>query len=105
MAKARMERVRPIRQPEGKRALADAEMAGIVLCARVPIMLTSRADNTIARLGSAAIALILAREPPRAAAADEVVSATRIAPAPIGATPSQFCRESPPKFDNDKNSY
>jgi phosphotransacetylase/acyl dehydratase len=49
--------------------LADAEMAGIVLGARVPIILTSRADNTIARLGSAAIALILtrsrlARKPP-----------------------------------------
>ena len=41
--------------------LADAEMAGIVLGARVPIMLTSRADNTLARLGSCAIALILAR--------------------------------------------
>ena len=41
--------------------LADAEMAGIVLGARVPIMLTSRADNTVARLGSSAIALILAR--------------------------------------------
>jgi phosphotransacetylase len=41
--------------------LADAEMAGIVLRARVPIMLTSRADNTLARLGSCAIALILAR--------------------------------------------
>jgi phosphate acetyltransferase/phosphate butyryltransferase len=41
--------------------LAEAEMAGIVLGARVPIMLTSRADNTLARLGSCAIALILAR--------------------------------------------
>ena len=41
--------------------LADAEMAGIVLGARVPIILTSRADNTVARLGSSAIALILAR--------------------------------------------
>jgi len=40
---------------------AEAEMAGIVLGTRVPIMLTSRADNTIARLGSCAIALILAR--------------------------------------------
>ena len=40
---------------------ADAEMAGIVLGARVPIILTSRADNTVARLGSTAIALILAR--------------------------------------------
>ena len=49
--------------------LADADMAGIVLGARVPIILTSRADNTVARLGSAAIALILvrsrlARKPP-----------------------------------------
>jgi phosphate acetyltransferase/phosphate butyryltransferase len=41
--------------------LADAEMAGIVLGARVPIVLTSRADNTLARLGSCAIALLLAR--------------------------------------------
>lgn len=41
--------------------LADADMAGIVLGARVPIMLTSRADKTIARLGSCAIALALAR--------------------------------------------
>jgi len=41
--------------------LADADMAGVVLGARVPIILTSRADNTIARLGSAAIALILVR--------------------------------------------
>ncbi len=40
---------------------AEAEMAGIVLGTRVPIMLTSRADNTLARLGSCAIALILAR--------------------------------------------
>jgi phosphate acetyltransferase/phosphate butyryltransferase len=43
--------------------LADAEMAGIVLGARVPIVLTSRADKTIARLGSCAIALALARRP------------------------------------------
>jgi phosphate acetyltransferase/phosphate butyryltransferase len=41
--------------------LADAEMAGVVLGARVPIMLTSRADKTIARLGSCAIGLLLAR--------------------------------------------
>jgi len=43
--------------------LADAEMAGVVLGARVPIMLTSRADKTIARLGSCAIALLMARRP------------------------------------------
>ena len=41
--------------------LAGAEMAGIVLGARVPVMLTSRADGTLARLGSCAIALLLAR--------------------------------------------
>ena len=43
--------------------LADAEMAGIVLGARVPIILTSRADGTLARLGSCAIALLWARRP------------------------------------------
>jgi phosphate acetyltransferase/phosphate butyryltransferase len=41
--------------------LANAQMAGIVLGARVPIILTSRADGTLARLGSCAIALLLAR--------------------------------------------
>jgi phosphotransacetylase len=43
--------------------LADADMAGIVMGARVPIMLTSRADGTLARLGSSAIALLWARRP------------------------------------------
>jgi len=42
--------------------LADAQIAGIVLGARVPIILTSRADKTLARLGSCAIALLLARQ-------------------------------------------
>ncbi|HUB63952.1 MAG TPA: bifunctional enoyl-CoA hydratase/phosphate acetyltransferase [Methylocella sp.] len=41
--------------------LADAEIAGIVLGARVPIILTSRADKALARQGSCAIALLLAR--------------------------------------------
>jgi len=41
--------------------LAHAQMAGIVLGARVPIILTSRADGTLARLGSCAIALLLVR--------------------------------------------
>ncbi len=41
--------------------LAEAQMAGIVLGARVPIILTSRSDGTLARLGSCAIALLLAR--------------------------------------------
>lgn len=41
--------------------LGDAEVAGIVLGARVPIILTSRADKTEARLASCAVALLLAR--------------------------------------------
>jgi phosphate acetyltransferase len=41
--------------------LAKAEVAGIVLGARVPIILTSRADKTLARLSSCAIALLQAR--------------------------------------------
>jgi len=41
--------------------LAEAQIAGIVLGARVPIILASRADKTPARLGSCAIALLLAR--------------------------------------------
>jgi phosphotransacetylase/acyl dehydratase len=39
---------------------ADAIVAGIVLGARVPIILTSRADSTLARLGSCALAVLLA---------------------------------------------
>jgi phosphate acetyltransferase/phosphate butyryltransferase len=41
--------------------LGDAEIAGIALGARVPIILTSRADKTLSRLSSCAIALLLAR--------------------------------------------
>jgi phosphate acetyltransferase/phosphate butyryltransferase len=44
--------------------LAEAEMAGIVLGARVPIILTSRADRTLARLSSCAVALLIARHKP-----------------------------------------
>ena len=39
--------------------LGEADAAGIVLGARVPIILTSRADNTLARLGSCAMAQLL----------------------------------------------
>ncbi|GER08472.1 phosphate acetyltransferase [Iodidimonas muriae] len=46
--------------------LAGADPAGIVLGARVPIMLTSRADDMLCRLASAAVAqLFLRRRPPR----------------------------------------
>jgi phosphate acetyltransferase len=41
--------------------LGGAQVSGIVLGARVPIILTSRADKTLARLSSCAIALMLAR--------------------------------------------
>tara|TARA_R100000005_G_scaffold96431_1_gene83275 strand:- start:346 stop:1737 length:1392 start_codon:yes stop_codon:yes gene_type:complete len=40
--------------------LAGAESAGIVLGARVPIILTSRADGTLSRLASSALALLYA---------------------------------------------
>jgi phosphate acetyltransferase len=39
--------------------LAGADAAGIVLGARVPIILTSRADSLIARLASCAVALLV----------------------------------------------
>ncbi|MGC3875049.1 bifunctional enoyl-CoA hydratase/phosphate acetyltransferase [Halomonas sp. GXIMD04776] len=41
--------------------LAGADAAGVVLGARVPIMLTSRADNTLSRLASAAIVQLFVR--------------------------------------------
>jgi phosphate acetyltransferase len=41
--------------------LGGADAAGIVLGARVPIILTSRADSEIARLASCAVAVLVAR--------------------------------------------
>nr|WP_299245418.1 bifunctional enoyl-CoA hydratase/phosphate acetyltransferase [uncultured Halomonas sp.] len=41
--------------------LAGADAAGVVLGARVPIMLTSRADNTLSRLASAALVQLYVR--------------------------------------------
>jgi phosphotransacetylase/acyl dehydratase len=41
--------------------LAGAEAAGVVLGARVPIILTSRADSASARLASCALAVLMAR--------------------------------------------
>ncbi len=40
--------------------LAGADAAGIVLGARVPIILTSRADSELSRLGSCAVAVLVA---------------------------------------------
>jgi phosphate acetyltransferase/phosphate butyryltransferase len=41
--------------------LAEAQGAGVVLGARVPIALTSRADKPLGRMASCAVALLLAR--------------------------------------------
>lgn len=50
--------------------LAGADAAGIVLGARVPIVLTSRADSTLTRLASCAVATLVAKwrreRPPKA---------------------------------------
>ena len=40
--------------------LAGADAAGIVLGARVPIILTSRADSLLTRLASCAVAVLVA---------------------------------------------
>jgi phosphate acetyltransferase len=40
--------------------LAGADAAGIVLGARVPVILTSRADSLITRLASCAVAALVA---------------------------------------------
>ena len=40
---------------------AEAQVAGLVLGTRVPIILVSRAENTLAHLGSCALALLLTR--------------------------------------------
>ncbi len=48
--------------------LAGADAAGIVLGARVPVILTSRADSAIERVGSCAVGVLLARARPPIAA-------------------------------------
>ena len=45
--------------------LAGAQSAGIVLGARVPIVLTSRADSPATRMASCAVALLFARRGPK----------------------------------------
>jgi phosphate acetyltransferase len=49
--------------------LAGADAAGIVLGARVPIILTSRADSLLSRLASCAVAVLVASDRRRAIAA------------------------------------
>ena len=50
--------------------LADAQAAGIVLGARVPIILTSRADGAAARVASCALALLVVKAAKTAAAGE-----------------------------------
>ncbi|WP_416896952.1 MAG: bifunctional enoyl-CoA hydratase/phosphate acetyltransferase [Minwuia sp.] len=50
--------------------LAGAQAAGVVMGARVPVVLTSRADGPAARLASAAIAVLIARAREASLAAD-----------------------------------
>jgi phosphate acetyltransferase len=45
--------------------LGGAQLAGLVLGARVPIVLTSRADDPPTRMASGAIALLFARRGPK----------------------------------------
>jgi len=49
--------------------MANADSAGIELGARVPIILTSRADSIITRLASCAVASLVAEARRRSAAA------------------------------------
>jgi phosphate acetyltransferase/phosphate butyryltransferase len=42
--------------------MSDAQVAGLVVGARVPIITSSRSDSTLERLGSCALALLLARK-------------------------------------------
>jgi phosphate acetyltransferase len=49
--------------------LAGADAAGIVLGAKVPIILTSRADSVVTRLASCAVAVLVAEARRRSAAA------------------------------------
>ena len=46
--------------PSSSRFLANADSAGLVLGARVPIILTSRADSVRSRIASCAVALLAA---------------------------------------------
>jgi phosphotransacetylase len=54
--------------------LAGAAAAGIVLGARIPVILTGRADSVATRLASAAVALLLARQPAAAQAPEKPAS-------------------------------
>jgi len=60
---------------------AGADSAGVVLGARVPVVLTSRADNVRMRIGSTAVAKLLAHAHRRASASAVPVAAKDTGPA------------------------
>jgi phosphate acetyltransferase len=60
--------------------LGGAELAGIVVGARVPIVLTSRADSARARLASCAVAALCARSYAKTSASPGAGSGVRFAP-------------------------
>jgi len=62
--------------------LGGAASAGIVVGARVPIMLTSRADSRESRIASCAVALIAARRPAQREGVASLFTAAGNAPAP-----------------------
>ncbi len=63
--------------------LAGADSAGIVLGAKVPIILTSRADSVIARLASCAVAVLVVAGAARERGEGNRVSAPRQPPTPM----------------------
>ena len=70
--------------------MADADAAGIVLGARVPIILTSRADSVSTRLASCAVAALVAKCAAREPAADGGVMSEAIAVLNAGSSSIKF---------------
>jgi phosphate acetyltransferase len=56
--------------------LADAQAAGIVLGARVPVILTSRADGPVSRVASCALALLLTQYQAQQVRASQALAAS-----------------------------
>ena len=90
--------------------LAKADSAGLVLGARVPIILTSRADSVRARTASCGVAVRVAHERRSAAqrgAASEDPSLSRAGRlrARYGAIPGSWSPEEPPRVPGDHQLF
>ena len=70
--------------------LANADAAGTVLGARVPIILTSRADSVHTRMASRRGRALCRRAPPHGAAADRVTSMDTILVVNAGSSSVKF---------------